>query len=166
MKKNAAWVLLMFIGFYIPVCAQHVTEDKAISEVISRLFKGMQLGDSAMVRSTFTNRPELVRVYRDKNQDPVLHQDARAIIDFLNAVGTPHTEVWHEEMWDLKIQVDGDFAQAWCQYAFYLNHDFSHCGVDSFDLFKSKEGWKIFHLTYTRRKTDCNIPDDIKVKHQ
>jgi hypothetical protein len=71
-----------------------------------------------------------------------------------------------EEIWNLKIQMDGDFAQAWCEYAFYYQNKFSHCGVDAFHLIKTTEGWKIFHLADTRRKENCIIPEEIKSKHK
>jgi hypothetical protein len=85
---------------------------------------------------------------------------------FLKAVGTPHNEKWYEEVWNIKTDIDGDFAQLWCDYAFYRGKNFSHCGADAFHLYKSKDGWKIFHLAYSLRKTDCDIPDEIKSKHQ
>jgi hypothetical protein len=84
----------------------------------------------------------------------------------LDAVGKPHTEVWYEEIWNVKVQVDGEMAQAWCDYAFYIDKTFSHCGVDAFHLFKGKDGWKIFHLADTRRKTGCTIPKEIQDKHK
>jgi hypothetical protein len=85
---------------------------------------------------------------------------------FLKAVGTPHPEVWYEEIWNLKIQIDGDFAQAWCDYGFYIGKTFSHCGVDAFHMHKGKDGWKIFHLADTRRKTECDVPKKIQDKHK
>jgi hypothetical protein len=57
-------------------------------------------------------------------------------------------------------------AQAWCDYAFYVDKSYSHCGVDAFQLFKGKDGWKIFHLADTRRKTGCTIPKEIQDKHK
>jgi hypothetical protein len=62
------------------------------------------------------------------------------------------------------IKIDGDFAQAWCDYAFYVGKNFSHCGVDAFQLHKTKEGWKIFHLADTRRRSGCVVPKEIEDK--
>jgi hypothetical protein len=64
------------------------------------------------------------------------------------------------------VQIDGDFAQVWCDYAFYTDNTFSHCGIDAFQLHKGKDGWKIFHLADTRRKDNCVIPQDIQNKHK
>ena len=96
----------------------------------------------------------------------MLIRDPSSVEKWLKGIGTPHPQVYYEEIWNLKIQVDGDLAQAWCDYALYADRTFSHCGVDAFHLFKGKDGWKIFHVADTRRKTPCNIPQTIQDKHK
>jgi hypothetical protein len=64
-------------------------------------------------------------------------------------------------MWNPTVLQDGDLAEVWASYAFYIGKTFSHCGVDSFQLLKEETGWKIIHLNYTRRKNDCSIPKEI-----
>jgi hypothetical protein len=165
MIKSVCFTLLITLLTLTPSLAQKSAEEDAVREVITRLFTGMEKGDSAMVHSVFTKNVTAATAFRDKNNHPVLDQDA-SIEDLLKAVGKPHQETWFEEIWNLKIQLDGDFAQAWCDYAFYIDNTFSHCGVDAFHLHKGKNGWKIFHLADTRRKEGCEIPGDVKRKHQ
>jgi hypothetical protein len=145
--------------------AQGVDDKEAVKGVITSLFTGMQKGDSAMVHAAFAGEVTMATAFRDKTGKPMLHRET-SIADFLKAVGTPHKETWYEEIWGLDIRVDGDFAQAWCDYAFYIDNKFSHCGIDAFHLHKENGAWKIFHLADTRRKEGCNIPDDIRKKHQ
>lgn len=139
--------------------AQDISEEEAVRRVVERLFEGMRQGDSAMVHSTMMNEVQLYTAARNKKGEPILHQGS--LQSFLNAVGTPHDEIWDEPIWDTEIRVEGHLAQAWTKYAFYLGKQFSHCGVDAFHLFKTENGWKIFHLTDTRKKEGCDIPDDI-----
>ena len=97
----------------------------------------------------------------DKNRSPFINHES-SINDFLKAVGTPHAEVYNEMIWDEKILIDGNFAQVWTSYAFYLGKKFNHCGVDAFHLVKSATGdWKIFHLADTRQKEGCKVPSTI-----
>jgi hypothetical protein len=140
-------------------------EEKAVIEIIHSLFTGMQKADSAMAHATFTKDVTTATIFQAKNGDVVLEQE-NSVADFMKAVGTPHPDIWHEEIWNLNVRIDGDFAQAWCDYAFYAGNVFSHCGVDAFHLCKTKHGWKIFHLADTRRKSDCVIPQDIQDKHK
>lgn len=140
---------------------QTAEEGGAIMLPITRLFTGMNLGDSSMVHSAFVANPTLAVVGKDKAGNPVLRTET--IHKFLVAVGTPHAESWSEPIWDVKIQVDGNLAQVWTNYAFYLGKKFSHCGVDAFQLFKGGDGqWRIFHLADTRQTEGCTIPQNIK----
>ena len=163
MKKMFALLAILIIGSHI-VSAQKSTEEVAVKAVITKLFLGMEKGDSAMVHSTFAKEVSLLTAFRDKNNNPKLIRES-SIEDFLKAVGTPHPETWYEETWNFVIQIDGDFAQAWCDYAFYVGNKFSHCGIDAFNLFKDQDGWKIVHLADTRRKEGCTIPNEIQKKH-
>lgn len=149
----------------IALVSQAQTEQERVSGVINQLFKGMYLADSTMVLATLQPDVTMATVFTTKDGKPGLSRKGTAA-DFAKSVGTPHPEPYSEEIWNLTVQVDGNFAQAWCDYAFYVGNTFSHCGVDAFQLFKTADGWKIFHLADTRRKTDCNIPATIEAKHK
>jgi hypothetical protein len=159
---------LIIILFFIAGtgCRAQGQDDKAqVSAVVDKLFKGMALGDSTMVRACFTDTVTTATIFRDPGGRPHLRRED-GIEGFLRAVGTPHPEPWNEEIWHLAVRVDGDLAQVWCDYAFYVGNRFSHCGVDAFQFYRTKEGWKIFHLADTRRATDCDVPDEIRDKHK
>jgi hypothetical protein len=163
MKRLIAVVTLILIQSQL-VSAQQIDES-GIKAPINDLFLAMQKGDSSLARKCFTADAKLATVSKDKAGNPVLRSE-ESIEGFMKAVGTPHPQTWFEEIWNIKIQQDGDFANVWCDYAFYVDKTFSHCGVDSFHLYKTKDGWKIFQLADTRRKTDCKIPDEIQAKHK
>jgi len=142
-----------------------IPDESAIEAVVRLMFTGMEKGDSAMVNSTFRSDVAFVTIYRDKQNNAHLEREPTSK-EFLKAVGTPHAAVWNEDIWNLAIRIDGDFAQVWCDYAFYLGHTFSHCGVDAFQLYRESNGWKIFQLTDTRRRAPCEIPETIQAKHR
>jgi hypothetical protein len=139
------------------VHAQTDPEGVAIMKPITALFTGMNLGDSAMVRSAFTSHVTMATVSIDK-EGKVNVKRENSLATFLKAVGTPHPEPWSEPIWDVRIEQDGPLAQVWAHYAFYLGTKFSHCGVDAFQLVKENGAWKIFHLTDTRQREGCNVP--------
>ncbi|HEY0771483.1 MAG TPA: nuclear transport factor 2 family protein [Sphingobacteriaceae bacterium] len=167
MKKS---LVIVFIAVLVTISgtisvAQTSADETAVKAVVTKLFKAMELGDSAMLKSTFHRPVTLVTIVKDKAGNAVLRPES-SIDEFAKAVGTPHKEVWHEEIWDVKVQLDGDLAQVWCDYAFYIDKTFSHCGVDAFHLIKTKDGWKIFHLADTRRKNGCTVPREISDKYK
>ncbi len=132
------------------------TAEQDVLAVVRRLFDGMRAGDSAMARSTFDASARLVGVSYDSSGTPRV---SIADIDrFLAAVGRPRNEVWDERIWDTDARVDGGLASVWTKYAFYRGDQFSHCGVDVFDLVRRPDGWKIMHLADTRRTASCWTP--------
>ncbi len=155
-------LIVFFFIFSGQLVGQNPVFDKSIREPIDRLFLGMARGDSAMVRSSFAAKVTMATISKGKTGQPSIRYE-NGINDFLKAVGTPRAESLNEIIWDLKMNVDGDFAQAWANYALFIGKQFSHCGVDAFHLVRGIDGqWRIFHLADTRQKEGCNIPDDIK----
>ena len=137
-------------------------EQVAIMEPINNLFEGMNKGDSALVHTAFTEDVVFATIGEDKEGNPRFSRGD--LHRFLVAMGTPRKEVYSEPIWDVKIEVDGNLAQVWARYAFYLDKELHHCGVDAFQLYKSAEGWKIFQLTDTRQSEGCDVPAAIQNK--
>ncbi|MEM6525046.1 MAG: nuclear transport factor 2 family protein [Bacteroidota bacterium] len=136
------------------------SEQQSVIDVVENLFEGMRQGDSTMVGAVFTEDARMYTVFTNKDGQPVRREGS--LQRFLTAVGTPRNEVWDEPIWDVKVDIDGNLAQVWTRYAFYLGKQFSHCGVDALQLFKGDKGWKIFQISDTRKKEGCVIPDHIK----
>lgn len=131
-----------------------ISDSTMVRSVIDQLFLGMKNGDSSMVSAVFHPDIQMVSTFTDREGNPQTHKDTAD--EFKNAVGTPHDQVWNERISNIEIQIDGNLAQAWMDYSFYLDETFSHCGVNAIQLFKTTEGWKMVHLADTRRRSDCN----------
>lgn len=136
-------------------------QEQEVRRIVDMFFEGMRLGDSSMIRSTVTRDVSLITVFQNKQGEPVLKKE-ESIDPFLKSIATPHDQPYNEPIWDVVVQIDGNLAHVWCKYAFYLGNTFHHCGVDSFLLFHGKDGWKIFHLADTRRREDCQVPEEVK----
>jgi hypothetical protein len=165
MKRISILFVLIFATAATIHAQTQINNEAAVVNVIKTLFLAMEKSDSAMAHKTFTKKVTSATIFKDKSGNVVLRQED-SIDDFIKAIGTPHKEIWYEEFWNLKVQIDGDLAQAWCDYAFYVDNNFSHCGVDALQLVKEKDEWRIFHLADTRRKAGCEVPEEIKRKHQ
>jgi hypothetical protein len=140
--------------------AQSQPNEQAVMEPIVRLFTGMNKGDSALVHSAFAKEVTMVTITKDKAGNVVVRRE-NSIAGFLKAIATPRTEPFSEPIWNTKIEVDGNFAQVWTDYAFYVGKKFNHCGVDAFQLVNNGSGWKIIHLADTRRTVDCVVPTSV-----
>lgn len=131
------------------------TDEQAVRAVVDRLFDAMRDADSTALRALFHPEARLLSAGR-RNGQPVLQSETTD--GFLRAVATPRAEVLDERIWDVEVRVDGDLATAWMQYAFYLGEQFSHCGVNAFQLFRGPEGWQVIQIADTRRREPCQQP--------
>ena len=148
---------LLIVGFALTAQSQNDQKQKdsaTVHRLIISLFDGMREGDSAKVSSTFHKDVKMYTSFTDKEGQLVLKKGK--LTSFLNAIGTPHDKIWDEKISGTKVFIDGGIAQVWTDYAFYVDQEFSHCGVDAFHLVKEPSGnWKIIHLMDTRREEGC-----------
>lgn len=128
------------------------TEKKAVIATISKFFEGMFKKDSVLIRQTLDPSVRL-QTTGQKNAVPFLKTES--VPDFLKSIATPRKEIFDERILSYDIKIDGLMASAWTPYKFYIDQNFSHCGVNSFLLYKSVEGWKIVQIMDTRRKENC-----------
>jgi hypothetical protein len=150
MKKTILFSLILLASFKI--FAQQTDAD-AVKQTINTMFDAMRKGDSTMLRSTFHKNIVFEGVANKKDGTADLNIENPN--DFIKAVGTPHTEMWDEQITFNDIKIDGDLASVWTPYKFYLGKTFSHCGVDVFTLMRTPTGWKIIYIIDTRRKGNC-----------
>ena len=114
LRYSLALAFTLFI--FIPsLQAQQAAENDAIIKVVRRLFEGMEKGDSAMVRSTFAKDVTMATMRRNKENNGQLSRE-NSIAGFLKAVGTPHPDIWYEEIWNIKIDLQEIdlYEEDWC----------------------------------------------------
>lgn len=147
--------LLVFIMCLSYGAGQNTTplptgEEEAVKKTIGQLFEGMRKGDSSMVKGAFAPGATLQTIASPPGGEVKVKTEA--LQRFLNAVGTPHTDVWDEQIEYGHIAIDGALATVWTPYRFFLGGKYSHCGVNSFQLVKLEGMWRIVYLIDTRRK--------------
>lgn len=148
--KSACIIAGLFI-FVNTSLAQ--SEEEAVKATIMTLFDGMREADSTKVHSVFIDDVRMQTIAPGRNNEIALQTGD--LQRFLTSVGTPHDRVYDERILDYQIKIDGAMASVWTPYKFYLGDQFSHCGVNSFQLMKGTEGWKIIYLVDTRRRGNC-----------
>lgn len=136
--------------FFVSVKAQK-TED-AVKNTVNRLFEGMKNGDTALLKSAFADSA-ILQTIADK--DGTIKVVTETVADFAMAVSKYKKGALDERIVFDQVKIDGPLAIVWTPYQFYFNDAFMHCGVNSFQLVKTNEQWKIQYLIDTRRKKDC-----------
>jgi hypothetical protein len=126
----------------------------AVRAAVDQLFLGMRMGNEAMLR----------RVLAPDVRFAVLDDSARVASEsldgFIRAVAASAGS-WNEQIYDVEVRVDEVMASVWAPYTFYVAGRLSHCGVNSLELLRDTEGWKITQISDTRRTVAC--PDPLAV---
>ena len=125
------------------------TSEKEIIKPIENLFNAMKSADSLGVKNAFSGSA-IMQTF-GKNQQ--IRTDK--VEDFAKQVGSSKVGDLDERFTISKILVDGNMASVWVPYQFYYKGNFSHCGVNSFQLTKLNNEWKIQYIIDTRRKENC-----------
>lgn len=132
--------------------AQATAED-SVRAVVVRMFDGMRTRDTVALRSVFGPNARLQAAMVRQDGTPLLDEDS--VDSFVRAVGEPSDVTWDERVDAWHVRIDGPLALVTVDYSFYAGPRFSHCGIDAFQLFRGPDGWKIFQLADTRRRTGC-----------
>lgn len=153
--KMKAGVILMALACACDGEPPRAQVEDAVMMPIMSLLDAMRTRDSVGARAVFHTDAQLIRL-----PDSVegFRIDGAAVDGFVAAVGDPERESWDEPIWDWDVKIDGNLALVWAKYAFYRGGEFSHCGVDSFQLALTDRGWKIVSLAYSRRHVHCELP--------
>jgi len=132
-------------------------ENAKVKATINTFFEGFHKGDTILVKSVMMDKMLLqtTNTTNEGNNVLVSEESSKLISAIANR---PNDQKWDERLLTYNIQVDGIMAHVWTPYEFWFNDEFSHCGVNSFQLFNDNGHWKIIYLIDTRRQEGCNQP--------
>jgi hypothetical protein len=133
-------------------CQAQSSED-SVKAVINNMFAGMKNADVNLLKSSFADSIVLQTIARNKEGNAVVRNEtANDFIDFISKEQPGNAD---ERITYDVVKVDGPLAIAWTPYKFYYKGQFSHCGVNSFQLVRFNGVWKIQYIIDTRRKQGC-----------
>ncbi|MFS4494012.1 nuclear transport factor 2 family protein [Maribacter sp. 2308TA10-17] len=150
--KKLLLVTTLLLPFFIS--AQNALETE-VEGVIKAFFEGFHKADTVLMKKTMADEIVFQTAFKNKEQKDILKTDD--VSSFVKAIGSgrPVDEKWEERISSYTVKVDGNMAHAWTEYEFWLDGKFSHCGVNSFQLFHDNGTWKIIYLIDTRRRSSC-----------
>lgn len=115
---------------------------------IQKVFDGMAAHDTAAMRSAMTDDARLTPIRGDR---PVA---SISVDQFLKGIEGAQGKLL-ERIWDPKVMVSGRLAAVWAPYDFHSDGKFGHCGIDSFLLARTADGWKITSISWTSETEGC-----------
>jgi competence protein ComGC len=155
MKKKILFILLILSITKFSSNAQSLNSagsaasEKEVKQVIQNMFHAMQQADTSLLKTCFSDKV-IFQTILNKPEGAVIKTES--INDFIQSIGKQTPNVLDERIEFGAIQMDELMATVWTPYTFYYKGQYSHKGVNSFQLVRLKEGWKIQYLIDTRYK--------------
>lgn len=146
-------ILLLLTFSLACITGRSQTAEDSVKAAVNRLFEAMKTSDAAMLKSAFTDSAILQTIAVDKQGATIVKTDP--VSDFADQVGKMNKGDADERITFDVVRIDGNLAIAWTPYKFYYKGNFSHCGVNSFQLVKNAGVWKIQYIIDTRRRKGC-----------
>ena len=149
MRRLISTAAVLLVLCPLPLAAQGADE-KAVLDVVTRLFDGMRTRDTTAMRAAFAPGARMWGVGRTGEIQGESIDGWIASIARIPA-GQDADEVLH----DPEVRIDGNIATVWTYYDLFLGERFLHCGYDAFQLVRAQDAWKIVSVTDTRRQEGC-----------
>jgi hypothetical protein len=155
MQKSILYIICFLFTTQTTLIAQSsnaagsATSEKEVKQVIQNMFHAMQQADTSLLKTCFSDKV-IFQTILNKPEGVLVKTES--VNDFIQSIGKQTTNALDERIEFGAIQIDELMATVWTPYTFYYKGQYSHNGVNSFQLVKLKEGWKIQYLIDTRYK--------------
>ncbi len=127
---------------------------------VTALFAGLQRADTTGLAAHFFPGAVIRTVKTDDRGNATL--ESTEIKKWLSGIAGAKTGDLNEELHYVELRQAGNLATVWTPYTFLVKNKISHCGVNSFQLIRTRRSpdvWKIFSVTDTRDRTGCERVD-------
>lgn len=143
MKKVLFLILVLFFQFSF-------SQESEIQLTIGKFFNAFHQRDSIALKKVCSENLILHSISESEKGAKFSVEKAA---NFYKSIATiPLSMKFEEKILSYKVQIDGTMAHVWTPYEFYVNDKLSHSGVNSFQLYKENDGWKVVYILDTRRK--------------
>ena len=129
------------------------TSEDSVKTVVHNLFDAMRNSDSNVLVNCFSDSAIMQTIAKDKSGATIIKTEKT--IDFAVAVKFASKGSLDERINFDIVKIDGPLAIVWAPYKFYFDGKFHHCGVNSFQLVRTRSGWRIQYIIDTRRTQGC-----------
>jgi hypothetical protein len=145
---DAMRVLIACVIVLFPLAAQ-TSDEKDVLAACQKVFDGMASNDSAKILAAMTAD---ARLYGVRSNGAAYATAADQWATRLAGLKSAFIERFTKTP---TVSIHGAIANVWGEYEFLRDGKFAHCGVDSFNLLKTAEGWKVAAIFDTEEATGC-----------
>lgn len=125
-----------------------MAQEAQVKKTVQTFFEGLNAADVAKIKTVCAEDMILQSVAVHTAANKFTSETAAKFYEGIEK--NAGKAKFEERVKEFKIETDGHIAHVWVPYEFYINAAFSHKGVNSFELVKFKEGWKVVYVLDTR----------------
>ena len=126
-------------------------DEDAVLAAVQKFFDTMASKSADEAREILDPEGSFVSVRWQDGKQVVRRSSLREYLERLEG----RSESLLERMWEPEVLIHRSIAIVWTQYDFHRDEQFSHCGVDAFQLTKLDTGWTITGGTFTVEPVGC-----------
>jgi len=150
--KNIRLALLLCGPFcFTAAIADDAIDRVAVVNMVQTFFDAMTDRDVDVMRTLLTT-DGIFYGYRETADGLQITRSAHAA--FVAGIGERNNTLI-ERFWDPQILLHDRMAIVWTPYDFYVDGEFSHCGIDNFNFLKTDQGWKITGIVFSMEPDNC-----------
>ena len=127
-------------------------QKNAIMETVEKFFLAIEEKDRALLESILI--PGSLNISSSELPDGNAELSEMNYDMMVSALTRPGRTA-KERAWNETILIQGHIAVFWAPYDFHVNGQFTHCGIDSFQLVKNGNQWLISNASWTRETQNC-----------
>lgn len=149
--KNLLLIPLLVLSFQGYGQQTENTDKQQIEAVVNQFFDALEKKDTLLLQSATMPKAQIWVRRTNKTPASATMRFVEDDIKRLNG-GRPVKEIGL----DFDINIHNGVAVAWVPYEFWVEGEFSHCGIDIFTLFEIEDVWKIVSIAYSIEKESCD----------
>lgn len=149
------FLLISVLIFFQMISFSQNNDRTEVRKVIDEFIAAYNKKDIQRINKVLDRSVGFLTIFYDGSKSILT---AESVDMFFQNIEGSSEKTFREELLNYKINVSEVLASCWCDYNFYQNGNFSHCGENAFQLYKSAKGWKIIQITDTRYlKSQCKL---------
>ena len=154
MRTHTLLTISLFVLLLIskPTSAQSTADEQAILNTVDQFFTALAERNRQLLASITVQGSLNISTSIGAGGDQRIRiQNYTQLLNNLSNEGPALLERY----WDPTVLIQRDIAVFWAPYDFHVNGEFSHCGIDSFQLIKRDDRWLLTNLSWTVERTGC-----------
>ena len=146
-------LLILAVALSYSIISFSQSDDRAlILETVQKFFDSIEFRDRQLLESILV--PNSLNISARELDDGEAQLNVMSYDEVVTALTRPGRNA-KERSWDETVLIQGNIAVVWTPYDFHVDGEFSHCGIDSFQLIKQDGQWLISNSSWTLETENC-----------